>query len=284
LYAKLYTGTAAADQLLRDVVKPLTEEVIESGAVESWFFVRYGDPDWHLRLRFKGSPERLHAEVLPALRSAAASLLEDGRVWRLQLDTYEREIERYGGLEGIDLAERLFHVDSEAVLEIIELLEPGDVGLDERWRLTLLGMDHVLENFGLDLATKHAVVEAARSRFAKEFRVDEWIGPRLGERFRLERSDLEVLLDLTEDADHPLAQGIEILQGRSRRWAPVIAELQACAQDGRLAMPLNDLAATHMHMHANRLLRAAQRAQELVIYDFLERLYASRLARASGAQ
>ena len=36
-------------------------------------------------------------------------------------------------------------------------------------------------------------------------------------------------------------------------------------------------------MHANRLLRSAQRAQELLIYDFLERLYESAAARAGAS-
>ena len=36
-------------------------------------------------------------------------------------------------------------------------------------------------------------------------------------------------------------------------------------------------------MHANRLLRSEQRAQELVLYDFLARLYDSEVARARGA-
>jgi hypothetical protein len=34
-------------------------------------------------------------------------------------------------------------------------------------------------------------------------------------------------------------------------------------------------------MHANRLLHASQRAQELVLYDFLRRLHASKRARKS---
>jgi hypothetical protein len=50
-------------------------------------------------------------------------------------------------------------------------------------------------------------------------------------------------------------------------------------RSGRLARPLADLAASFLHMHANRLLRSAQRAQELVLYDFLARLYESRAAR-----
>ncbi len=35
------------------------------------------------------------------------------------------------------------------------------------------------------------------------------------------------------------------------------------------------------HMHVNRLLRSGQRAQELVLYEMLDRIYASRSARAA---
>jgi len=54
-------------------------------------------------------------------------------------------------------------------------------------------------------------------------------------------------------------------------------------RDGRLQRPLADLAANLVHMHLNRLFRSAQRRQELVVYDFLFRLYASRKAR-TGAE
>ena len=47
-------------------------------------------------------------------------------------------------------------------------------------------------------------------------------------------------------------------------------------------MPLAELAPSYLHMHANRLLRSAQRAQELVLYDFLARLEESRAARSAG--
>ena len=39
------------------------------------------------------------------------------------------------------------------------------------------------------------------------------------------------------------------------------------------------VAASLVHMHTNRMLRSAARAQELVLYDFLHRLYTSRQAR-----
>ena len=284
LYAKLYTGATATDQVLREVVRPLTEELVQSAAIKSWFFMRYGDPDWHLRLRFHGDPERLRTEALPALQAAVTPFLSGGQLWRLQLDTYEREVERYGGREGIQLSEQLFHADSEAALEIIELLEPGDAGLDERWRLALRGMDCLLDDLGLDIKAKRELLEHVRKSFAKEFRADERFIGQLGDKFREERKNLETLIDPACDAENPLQPGIEILERRSHLWSSTMTELKTCATEGRLSVSLPELAASYMHMHANRLLRSSQRAQEMVIYDFLARLYESRLARSIAAK
>ena len=63
----------------------------------------------------------------------------------------------------------------------------------------------------------------------------------------------------------------------------IVAELKASAAEGHLAVPLEELALSYIHMHANRLLRSAQRQQELVLYDFLARIYESRVARAASA-
>src|SRR5262249_41692488 len=134
LYVKLYTGPATMDRLLRDVIQPLVDRVLRTGAADRWFFIRYGDPHWHLRLRFRGAPSRLSGEVLPALQAATTPLLADGLLSRVQLDTYEREVERYGGPEGMVLAEQLFQADSEAVLALAHLF-PEDTRGDLRWRL-----------------------------------------------------------------------------------------------------------------------------------------------------
>jgi thiopeptide-type bacteriocin biosynthesis protein len=284
LYAKLYTGSATADRVLRDAIAPLVEEVTGTGAVDRWFFIRYGDPDWHLRLRFHGEPQRLQAEVLPALQELAADLMEEGRIRRFQLDTYEQEVERYGGPAAMGLAEQLFHADSAAVLEIVELIERGDAGLDERWRLCLRGMDMLLAELGFDLEGRAGVLKSCREGFAREFRVEKGLKAQLGERFRKERASLAALLDPANDAESRLGPGLEALARRSEALRPVAAALRALEQVGRLTCPLADVAASALHMHANRLLRSAARAQELVLYDLLARLYQARLAAGRPAR
>lgn len=281
LYAKLYTGTSTADEVIRQLVAPLGRAAIACGAADQWFFLRYGDPDWHLRLRFHGDPARLHAEVAPRLTEGTNTLIDAGLLWRVQLDTYQREVERYGGPIGVELAERLFWADSEAIAAIVELLS-GDAGADARWRLVVRGADMLLDDLGFDLAAKHTLMSRARDSMGREFSVDTGFARQLGARFRAERQSLFEMLsrDPATDAASELAPGYHILDQRSQALAPVVADLRRAEADGELSLPIVEMAWSYVHMHANRLLRSVARAQELVIYDFLKRYYESLIARA----
>jgi class I lanthipeptide synthase len=278
LYAKLYTGAATADQVLTRLVSPVVDAALASGAADGWFFIRYGDPDWHLRVRLHGSPERLHTEVLPRLEANATASVDAGQVWRVQFDTYDREVERYGGDRGITLAERVFHADSDAVVTILRSLS-GQEALDLRWRLALCGIDLLFDALGLDLNEKRSVARAAREAYGREFSVGGTFRGAVGQRYRTERVDVEALLDARQEPPARLASGLELLRERSRRLAPVAADLRELARTGRLQVTLTDLATSCAHMHVNRLLRSAQRAQELVLYEMLDRAYSSLAGR-----
>ena len=279
LYWKIYCGAGTADRVLREVIVPLLPAIAD--VADRWFFIRYADPDPHLRLRFHGSPERLQARLLPAIAGAVEPLLQDGRVWRTQLDTYERELERYGGAEGILPCEEIFFADSMAVAGIVDLLD-GDDGLRARWQLGLRGMDLLLDDLGFDLPAKHALSRRLRAGFAKELKVDGLFERKLGEKFRKERAALEDLFDPSQEASHPYRSGIELLRRRSASLAPSVARLRKKEAQHGLTTPVAELAGSLLHMHANRILRSSARAHELVMYDFLGRLYESQAARARG--
>jgi thiopeptide-type bacteriocin biosynthesis protein len=282
LYAKLYTGTATADLVLVDLLTPVVREALASGAADRWFFIRYGDPDWHVRVRFHGEPARLRGEVLPALEAAAQRGIDGERLRKMQVDTYEREIERYGGDEGMLLSEEIFCADADAVLAIVNELD-SDEGADARWRLTLRGMDMLLDDLGLSLDDKHRLAKEYRKAYGREFGAEGLLARQLGEKFRKERASLQGLLDAARDDESPLKLGFDILKQRSERIAKVAERLRALAAAGRLTQPVAELGKSYLHMHANRLLRGAARMQELVLYDFLERLYEGQLARRRGA-
>jgi thiopeptide-type bacteriocin biosynthesis protein len=108
LYAKLYASDAAQRQILADH--------LDFADVDTWFFVRYEDPEPHLRLRFHGRPEELNAALLPRLNAWAAELRAAGLTSGLTVDTYRPEIERYGAMAE---AEAVFHADSQLAIGLV---------------------------------------------------------------------------------------------------------------------------------------------------------------------
>lgn len=277
LYAKLYTGVVSVDVLLLERLAPLLREHQASGAVDRWFFLRYGDPDWHLRLRLHGAPDRLRAEVLPALERCAAAALADGTLRKMQLDTYERELERYGGDEIVPLSEEIFCIDSAAVSSILSEVSRDD---GARWRLTLRGIDQLLVDLGLSLEQRHELMRASRIGLGREYSSESVLAKQVGDRFRKERLALEKLLDPDHDSSSPWRSPLEALAQRSCRLRQVVPQLQRRIDARASSAGLVELAGSYVHMHANRMLSASARAQERVLYDFLERIYEGRIARA----
>jgi thiopeptide-type bacteriocin biosynthesis protein len=269
LYTRLYTGETVADAVLTETIAPLLRKLRDTRLADRWFFLRYRDPEFHLRVRFHGRPEELRGPV----EDAGQALVDSGLVWRFELGTYQREAERYGGPEAIELAEAAFDADSDAVIGMLPLLEPADEGLEERWQLGLVGVDRLLVDLGLDREQGLAVVRAQRDSLERRIGVDSAARSRIGERFRRERRMLEQLLEASPVDGHALEPGLALLRERSLRLAPVRAALSRLERESRLAIPVTQIASSLLHMHLNRLLRGDNVAQEFVICDFLGRLY-----------
>jgi len=212
--------------------------------------------------------------LLPLLHRKLAPALAAGHCWRIQIDTYEREVERYGGPNGIILAESWFQLDSQRVLEILRKC-PGDVGAQRRWRYALTSIDFLLTGLGFDLATKAAIVDRTRTALRREFQNEVGLDRQLGDRYRNLRSDLEGFFPLPGNKHEDFTDGLACRQTASLR------SLADANRQGRLSLPLEELAGSLLHMHVNRLLRSSHRAHEFVLTDFLGRAYRSQSARSS---
>ncbi len=309
LFAKVYANPAMADRFLIEGIKPLVEKMERSGEIDRWFFIRYADPQWHLRLRFHGNPAALNSVVLPQIWECVEREHRLNKVRRFQLDTYDREIERYGGPEGIEIAERLFHYDSELSLELLGLIADR-LGSHDRWRLAFLGVDRLLTGLGFDLAEKRDLAnrmgESWEKRFAMKERAQrDRYKKQLSDKFRSQRQILIALLqpqdgqqgkngkeDKEDKEEKKRKEESESRNGGATIPIPAYAaynrfsdrlnlirtDLEGASQSGKLVGTLPDLAASYVHMHLNRMFRSAANAQETVLYDFLARTYDSLLA------
>ncbi|HEY6349364.1 MAG TPA: lantibiotic dehydratase [Candidatus Angelobacter sp.] len=276
LFAKIYASPSQMDHLLLDHMAPLVGKIMASGEADGWFFVRYADPRWHLRLRFHGEPRKLSSLVLPQLWDCLERQRAQGGAWRSELDTYEREVERYGGPAGMRTAERIFQFDSDLALELLAAIS-GNLGDKIRWRLAFCSVNLLLAGLGFDLgARRQLAVRLGRSQ-EKEFRVDQRYRKQLSAKFRDERPLLERLLESCANEFPPAVQ--TALQRFAGRVTTIRAELESLQPTGVLTKTLPELAGSYVHMHLNRMFRSATNAQESVLCHFLARVYESKLAR-----
>ncbi|MCB1643781.1 MAG: lantibiotic dehydratase, partial [Xanthomonadales bacterium] len=95
LYLRLHGSPQTLDRLLALTLAPLAEQLRQQGHCNSWFYIRYGDPDWHLRLRFQGQPQRLLGDLLPRLHACLDQLVTERQLSRVEIGSYQRELERY---------------------------------------------------------------------------------------------------------------------------------------------------------------------------------------------
>ena len=51
LYFKIYTGVKTADEVLAHTIRPFLRELYAERWIDGSFFIRYNDPDFHIRLR-----------------------------------------------------------------------------------------------------------------------------------------------------------------------------------------------------------------------------------------
>jgi thiopeptide-type bacteriocin biosynthesis protein len=272
---RIDAGMGHFDRLLLDHFVPEVRRALAAGEADAWFFLRLGLPTPQLRLRLHGDPERLRAPR-GRLESLVGKLVEQGRVFRAEWTTYEREVERYGGDEGVVISERIFECDSDAVVATLAALsDPADELARER--LAAVGVDRLLDDLGLTMEVKLDVLDALCTRWRTELAVDPAVDIRLGALFRDERELLERML--AGDAEE-VASFDPIWRVRSSRIQPHAAELHELRRRGRLALDISALAPSFVHMHCIRSMVRHSRIHELVIYDFLRRSYRTRVAKA----
>ena len=283
VYVKIYSGPATADRIILETIGPISRTLVDRGVIDRWFFIRYGDPDHHLRWRMQAGSARDITAVRKAVEKTAAALFGDGRIHRVAFETYHREVERYGGPEALDLAEQLFHIDSEAALHLLETLTRGTAGPHARWQAAIIGVDRLLADLGFDVAGRLAVMRRTREDWARQLRVDADTRRQFGRRFRALEPELRGILADGVTENHPLAAVRKVFEQRSEHNRSRIERLRALEREGVLIRPLAEVAESYVHMHLNRLFRAEQNLHEIVIYDFLVQLYTKQLARRGDA-
>ncbi|MBK9286011.1 MAG: lantibiotic dehydratase [Sphingobacteriaceae bacterium] len=275
LFYKIYCGVKTADFVLTRSIKSIVEKLFSQDLIDKWFFIRYSDPEPHLRLRLHIKNTLRIGEVLKVMNDEMNSLTEQNLVSRLITDTYFREIERYGDTS-IDHVEQLFFYDSEFICEILARLTLPDSD-QKRWQIGLLSINTLLNDFGFDLEQKYDLIESLRVKFFKEHKGDKRLKINIDTKYRKLKVGIEnVLKDQFQNQ-----KGFQfirpLLDQRSKLNFLSIEQICDLERAKKLNVDVADLLASIMHMNLDRLFMSKNRANELLVYELLSRHYKSKL-------
>lgn len=271
IYIKVYTGSNTADKILVSELTKIISVLERKKYMEKWFFIRYSDPDFHLRIRIRVKDCKFIGEILRLFYKYFNKLLENDRVWKIQLDTYNRELERYKG-HLMELTETLFYIDSTHTLKLLRILE--DMPQSARWLIAVKMIDGLLKDFNYDLQQRKDLLESMNKSYKIEFGFNEFNAKQFNVMYREYSHELEeVLWDKKVDEGYKALYNI--LELRSNVLKTIAQQLIKVNDGKEMQIPLS----SYIHMMLIRLFRSKNRLYELIVYNFMSRFYSSWIAR-----
>jgi|GEM_PF-698372 subtilin biosynthesis protein spaB len=147
LYLKIYIKQVRQTEFLANYLFDLFNGYYKK---LSFFYMRYADPVPHIRIRINGDMSILldfYKYIQPKLKALTNTML----IANIEIATYDREIERYGGVNIIEPVEELFCIDSIIVINIIKKIIENSYNDFYKNVIYMMSIIHYLKMFFGDI-------------------------------------------------------------------------------------------------------------------------------------
>ena len=258
IYYKLYTGPKTIENILMSI-SPKIYSLLSRKYIDSFHFVRYADPDYHIRLRLHCPDNKNLSPILVTINEALQKYVDNFIISKIQTDVYNRELERYG-FGTIKLMENYFYRDSDFVIKSLKRMGGHDI---DRWKISIKYINMILDYNHYSLEDKILFTETNMNGYYKEiFGESKEPLKRLNSQYRHRRNEINMIL---QDCSSPTFKDLDSFL----RQFPFSALTNL--DDGVLT--------SLIHMHINRMFRTKQRLVELVLYYYLHKYLSSEKAQ-----
>lgn len=262
IYMKLYTGYITSISILINEINRLKETLLNENFIDKWFYIRYNDPEFHLRIRFRVVDRNKYSEIIKFIHDVLASLVKSKQIWKIDFSDYNRELERYNWND-IEKAESIFFIDSEFSLNLLKYFQ----NISNGWIFILKSLDDMLTAFNFNLEQKHKTIENMYKSFAKEFNINKVVKKNIDKKFRtFEKEINSIFTSLPLDI-------VNIFEKRKKEISEITFNVDEVV--------LNNLVWSFIHMHVNRIVKSNPRFHELVIYGLLEKFYRKQIGKSN---
>lgn len=255
VYLKIYcTKNIGQAILLKSISKIFTDHRYKTYPM---FFIRYEDPEFHLRIRIR---KKGNAELIPMLYKALDRFIRNKFIHRMQIDTYHRELDRYAKIP-YDKTEWIFSYDSKAVLRIMFFLRSSNRE-DETWMIAIKNIHEYLLSFEMPADRMIDFCRTIRDGFFREFALKNKDFMRsINQKLKANYGKIAALIYET-DTDYKSLYMIF-----SKRCAAISSLLNSSDKE-KISMDFG-ICSSYIHMSLNRLYTSDERLKEAMCYDLL---------------
>ena len=270
VYFKIYCGEITLDKLLINELHNYIEKLRTGNFIISWFFVRYYDPDHHIRLRLKIRDNKYGSEIILALNNAVQELVQNDFIWRIEIGSYDREIERYGWLN-YEISEQLFYIDSTYYVSSLEYLTNDELKFLYNFKAALdfIRMFYPLEKDLLNF------IKISEALYKQEFEITKITQRQLSKKYRSIKGIITAFLEDNNEGNFKKLRETLSLKNFE------IKKLLSAIEFSEKTSEKFSFVSSHIHMNTNRTFSSNQRLYEMITYDHLYRYYNSMMQRNS---
>ncbi|WP_342434542.1 lantibiotic dehydratase [Paenibacillus sp. FSL H7-0442] len=262
LYIKLYGMSEREEEFIGNYIRTFCEQVENQGIINRYFIVRYKDPDHHIRLRLHGEESVVCKQLIPAIHMWARRLKAEGLLSKIIFDSYEPEIERYGGKRLISIAERFFAVDSKITVELVSLKYNNKLNVP----IEIIGFISVIDILNQFIP--------AVERQVTWFHEEEWHKEHVKD-FMKDRTFYIILCDVSDNWSslRNLEYGDYFLSKFQERKKIINEYKEALEHEKDLTNTFSNILGSLIHMHLNRLIGTNRKVERKIMSLLSHSLY-----------
>lgn len=272
-YLKVYTGEATADKLLAEQLSPLAHKLTTNQDIAHWHFIRYLDPDFHIRIRFKLKNDSQIGAINQQINQHLRPLYQQGLIQRVEESTYLPETERYGGESVISTCEHLFHLNSVMSSAVIahSFNHPDKDQL--RWQWTLRLVWQLVMSVTDSLEEMEQFYKKVSHSYDREFGLNTITKNQLSDNYRSAMPAVAESLSLDFDRALSMSTMKDVLPAYQKTLSQLIA---LCDRERKDLMKIIQ---SLVHMDCNRMFVINPRANEWILYHYMARYSRTVIAR-----
>ena len=267
VYFKIYTGMMTADEIITERLLPFAVKMRKAGLIDKWFFIRYADPEFHLRIRYHINSADAFGSLVAGFRRMLQPYVNDRLISDISISSYRREVERYGA-HAINISEDIFCADSECICKILKDL--SGLTPDTRWLTAVLMNDRLMVALDQSINDRYDLMQRLSEGYMAEFGFNNHSTKQLNELYRHYRKTVDTVMFGHSEAILP-SKIICYIAQRDK----LIVDSVGHGNN----VQINSI----LHMSMNRLFPDQARRYELILYTFMKRAYNSKLIVDSKA-